>query len=169
MSVGDFTERSFVGSAACVSPWPATELLLERSAIRAPLTLAARTQRLATRVHLGLLEASRDVHGALELDGVLRCVLTMVVNELESDGAFFTKSKAIRHRKQTAGDRREDPSLTVGRTALKAMDYVLHVELGGLAGIVAPMTANRREILASPLSATYHSQKISRGQARIKR
>ena len=95
MSVGDFTERSFVRAAACVSPWPATELLLEGSAIRAPLTLSARTQTLATRVHLGLLEASRDVHGALELDDVLRCVLEMAVKELEADGAFFTKSKAI--------------------------------------------------------------------------
>lgn len=42
-----------------------------------------------------LLEASRQVHGALELDDVLHCVLEIAVKELEADGAFFTKSEAI--------------------------------------------------------------------------
>jgi serine phosphatase RsbU (regulator of sigma subunit) len=42
-----------------------------------------------------LLEASRQVHGALELDDVLHCVLEISVKELEAEGAFFTDSEAI--------------------------------------------------------------------------
>ena len=42
-----------------------------------------------------LLEASRRVHGALEVDEVLHCVLEITVKELEADGAFFTDGEAI--------------------------------------------------------------------------
>lgn len=42
-----------------------------------------------------LLEASRSVHGALELDDVLHCALEIAVKELEADGAFFTVSEAM--------------------------------------------------------------------------
>jgi hypothetical protein len=42
-----------------------------------------------------LLEASRRVHGALELDEVLHCVLEISVKELEAEGAFFTDGEAI--------------------------------------------------------------------------
>jgi serine phosphatase RsbU (regulator of sigma subunit) len=42
-----------------------------------------------------LLEASRRVHGALDLDQVLHCVLEITVKELEADGAFFTEGEAI--------------------------------------------------------------------------
>src|ERR1700712_4159970 len=42
-----------------------------------------------------LLEASRQVHGALELDDVLQCVLEITVKELEADGAFFSENEAI--------------------------------------------------------------------------
>src|SRR4051794_30868231 len=42
-----------------------------------------------------LLEASRTVHGALELDDVLHCVLEIAVKDLEADGAFFTRGEAI--------------------------------------------------------------------------
>jgi hypothetical protein len=42
-----------------------------------------------------LLEASRRVHGALDLDQVLHCVLELTVKELEADGAFFTDGEAI--------------------------------------------------------------------------
>lgn len=37
-----------------------------------------------------LLEASRQLHSTIELDGVLRIALEIVVRELELDGAFFT-------------------------------------------------------------------------------
>jgi serine phosphatase RsbU (regulator of sigma subunit) len=42
-----------------------------------------------------LLEASRMVHGALDLDEVLHCTLEIAVKELEADGAFFTDNEAI--------------------------------------------------------------------------
>jgi serine phosphatase RsbU (regulator of sigma subunit) len=42
-----------------------------------------------------LLEVSRKVHGALDLDQVLHCVLELTVKELEADGAFFTDGEAI--------------------------------------------------------------------------
>jgi hypothetical protein len=42
-----------------------------------------------------LLEASRRVHGALDLDAVLHCVLEIAVKELEADGAFFTEGEAL--------------------------------------------------------------------------
>ncbi|HEX4773511.1 MAG TPA: PP2C family protein-serine/threonine phosphatase [Bryobacteraceae bacterium] len=47
-----------------------------------------------------LLEASRQVHGALELDDVLHCILEIAVKELEGDGAFFTDSEAIASARQ---------------------------------------------------------------------
>jgi serine phosphatase RsbU (regulator of sigma subunit) len=37
-----------------------------------------------------LLEASRQLHSTIELDGVLRIALEIIVRELELDGAFFT-------------------------------------------------------------------------------
>lgn len=37
-----------------------------------------------------LLEASRQLHSTIELDGVLRITLEIVVRELELEGAFFT-------------------------------------------------------------------------------
>lgn len=37
-----------------------------------------------------LLEASRQLHSTIELDGVLRIALEIVVRELELEGAFFT-------------------------------------------------------------------------------
>jgi sigma-B regulation protein RsbU (phosphoserine phosphatase) len=64
-----------------------------------------------------LLEASRTVHGALELDDVLHCVLEIAVKELEAEGAFFTRSEAIAAARQTSyghvppwanGERHED-------------------------------------------------------------
>lgn len=42
----------------------------------------------------GLLEASRQVHAAIEREAVLRCVLEIAVKELEADGAFFTPGPA---------------------------------------------------------------------------
>ena len=45
-----------------------------------------------------LLEASRQLHSTIELDGVLRIALEIVVRELELDGAFFTSFS------QTYGD-----------------------------------------------------------------
>jgi phosphoserine phosphatase RsbU/P len=42
-----------------------------------------------------LLEASRRVHGALDLNEVLGCVLEIAVKELEADGAFFTDGEAL--------------------------------------------------------------------------
>jgi serine phosphatase RsbU (regulator of sigma subunit) len=49
-----------------------------------------------------LLEATRRVHGALELDDVLHCVLEITVKELEADGAFFTGSEAIATARRTS-------------------------------------------------------------------
>jgi serine phosphatase RsbU (regulator of sigma subunit) len=42
-----------------------------------------------------LLEASRRVHGALQLDDVLQSALEIAVKETEADGAFFTPGEAI--------------------------------------------------------------------------
>jgi len=49
-----------------------------------------------------LLEASRMVHGALDLDDVLHCALEITVKELEADGAFFTESESIASARRTS-------------------------------------------------------------------
>jgi len=48
-----------------------------------------------------LLEASRQIHGALQLDDVLHCALKITVKELEADGAFFSSNGAIETARQT--------------------------------------------------------------------
>jgi serine phosphatase RsbU (regulator of sigma subunit) len=58
-----------------------------------------------------LLEASRRIHGALQLDDVLHCVLEIAVKEIEADGAFFTPSPALDGARSTAyGQVPLDPS-----------------------------------------------------------
>ena len=58
-----------------------------------------------------LLEASRRIHGALQIDDVLHCVLEIAVKEIEADGAFFTPSAALEGAHRTAyGDVPLDPS-----------------------------------------------------------
>ncbi|MBV8706264.1 MAG: PP2C family protein-serine/threonine phosphatase [Acidobacteriaceae bacterium] len=43
----------------------------------------------------GLLEASRVVHGTIELAEVLQCTLEVAAKELESEGAFFAETEAF--------------------------------------------------------------------------
>jgi serine phosphatase RsbU (regulator of sigma subunit) len=45
----------------------------------------------------GLLEASRAVHSTIELDQVLQCTLEVASKELESEGAFFAETEALKH------------------------------------------------------------------------
>jgi serine phosphatase RsbU (regulator of sigma subunit) len=45
----------------------------------------------------GLLEASRVVHGTIQLAEVLQCTLEVAAKELESEGAFFVAAKALAH------------------------------------------------------------------------
>jgi len=42
-----------------------------------------------------LLEASRKVHGALDLNDVLHCALEIVVKELEAHGAFLPRATLL--------------------------------------------------------------------------
>lgn len=49
-----------------------------------------------------LLEASRQIQGALQLDDVLHCALKIAVMELEADGAFFCPNDAIATARRTS-------------------------------------------------------------------
>ncbi len=64
-----------------------------------PFTESVRNETLGFQQEIArlqaLLEASRMVHGALNLDDVLHCTLEITVKELEADGAFFTDNEAI--------------------------------------------------------------------------